>query len=43
MALNSSPPKWPAVPVPSDPSFSEPGLALATAMRSFTEKMGMDG
>src|SRR5689334_2413351 len=36
MYLNSSPERWLPVPEPLDPMLIEFGLALASAMRSFT-------
>src|SRR4051812_6478299 len=43
MALNKAPARCEAVPLWPLASFSTPGLALATAMRSLMELMGWEG
>ena len=40
--LNSSPARWPALPLLPEPNASLPGLALAYAMNSFTLLTGDD-
>ena len=39
---NSTPDMWWLVPLPPDEKVSAPGLALAAAMTSATELMGLD-
>src|SRR6185436_3181520 len=40
---NSSPERWVMVPVPADATLMAPGLALASALKSFTVLSGIDG
>ncbi len=40
MRLNSSPLRWPVVPLPAEPMLSAPGFDLASAISSFTEATG---
>ncbi len=43
IALNSSPDKCGAVPVPAEAKFNWPGRLFARAMSSFTDLAGTDG
>jgi hypothetical protein len=40
--MNSSPARWPALPIPADAMLTFPGLALAWAMNSGTVRAGTD-
>ena len=43
MVLNNSPARWFEPPLPDEPKFSAPGLALATAINSFMFFAGTPG